>query len=105
MNPTFHHFGVPTSARGEGETYLEDCKVFITDPEQHPYRIEFLRFEDGSPMPEALQKRPHTAWQVESLERAMEGHEVVVEPFDATDTVRVAFIKIGDALIELMEMH
>lgn len=101
----FHHLGVPTKSEREGESYMEDAKLHITDPEAHPYRIEFLRFEEGSPMPEMLQSTPHVAFLVPSIDRAMKGHEVVMEPFEPNDDVRVAFIKDGDALIELMEMQ
>lgn len=100
----FHHVGVPTGEQHSGETYMEGGKLFITDPESHPYRVEFLRFEADSPMPEALKTQVHAAFVVESIAAAMEGKEVVLEPFDANETVRVAFIKDGDALIELMEM-
>ncbi len=100
----FHHIGVPTTAKGKDEMYLEGGKLFITDPEAHPYRVEFLRFEADSPMPDLLKERPHAAFVVESIEDAMQGQEVVLEPFDANEEVRVAFIRDGDALIELMEM-
>jgi len=101
--PRFHHFGVPTSARCEEETYLEGGKVFITDAETHPFRIEFLRFEAGSPMPEAIRTRCHAAFMVDDLEAALEGREVLLEPFEARETLRVAFITDGDAVIELMQ--
>lgn len=100
----FHHFGVPTDAKGEGEVYIEAGKVWVTDPEAHPYRVEFLRFEDGCPMPDIIQKNPHAAYVVPSIEDAIAGQDVVIDPFDATDELRVAFIKDGDALIEVMEM-
>lgn len=100
----FHHIGVPTTAKGKDETYLDGGKLYITDPEAHPYRVEFLRFEADSPMPDLLKQQPHAAFVVPSIEEAMKGQEIVVEPFDANDEVRVAFIKDGDALIELMEM-
>ena len=76
----------------------------MTDPDSHPYRVEFLRFESDSPMPEIVMKSPHAAYVVPSISDAMEGCDVVIEPFDATETVRVAFIRDGDALIELMEI-
>lgn len=100
---TFHHFGVPTSARGNEETYIEGGKVFTTDPETHPYRIEFLRFEADSEMPDLLKNNPHAAFMVDDLDAALSGQNIVVEPFDATPTLRVAFITDGDALIELMQ--
>ena len=51
-------------------------------------RVEFLRFEEGSPMPELLQTTPHAAFVVENLAEAMAGKEVVLEPFDVAPEVR-----------------
>ena len=54
-------------------------------------------------MPQICRTQPHAAFMVDDLDAALEGQDVVVEPFDATETLRVAFIKDGDALIELMQ--
>lgn len=103
MPATFHHFGVPTTTPQPGETYLEGARVYITDPEASAYRIEFLRFEEGSPMPEDLMKKNHAAYVVDSLEAALEGKQVVIPPFEPMASLRCAFIYDGDALIELMQ--
>lgn len=100
---TFHHFGVPTNEQHEGETYIAGAKLYLTDPEAHPYRVEFLRFEDDSPMHELVRTRPHVAFMVDDLDVALEGNNVLIPPFDATDTLRVAFITDGDAVIELVQ--
>ena len=100
---TFHHYGVPTNVKQEGETYIEGAKVFVTDPERHPYRIEFLRFEENSPMHEDIINKPHAAFIVDDLKTALEGKNVIVEPFDATESLRVAFINDNGAVIELMQ--
>lgn len=84
-------------------TYLEGGKVHISDPEAHPYRIEFLCFDADSPMPEAIKTRPHVAFLVSSLDTALAGQNVILPPFDATDELRCAFIQDGEAVIELME--
>lgn len=102
---TFHHFGVPTQAKALKEDYIEGGKVYATSPDDHPYRVEFLRFDADSPMHELVRTRPHAAFVVDNLAAAIEGQNVIVEPFDATDTLRVAFITDGDAVIELMEMR
>lgn len=103
MATQFHHFGVPTDRLSAIENYIAGAKVYVTDPETHPYRVEFLRFEEGSPMPEAIQTQCHAAFLVDSLAAALEGQNVIVPPFDATDTLRCAFIQDGDAVMELME--
>ena len=102
MATKYHHFGVPTQKQSADETYLEGAKLFLTDPANHPYNVEFLRFEADSPMPEVIRTQPHAAFVVDDLDAALEGQNVVLEPFDANETTRVAFILDGDALIEVM---
>ncbi len=99
----FHHFGVPTSVKRDGENYIEGAKVHVTDPEAHPFRVEFLRFDADSPMPAEIINGPHAAFLVDSLDEALAGKEVILPPFDATYELRCAFIKDGDAVIEVME--
>lgn len=100
---TFHHFGVPTSLDVEGAAYFEDLKVHGTNPDDHPYRVEFLKFEEGCPLHELIQTRPHAAFMVDNLDEAVAGKNVIAEPFQVTDTLRVAFIADGDAVLELMQ--
>ena len=99
----FHHLGVPVDSTQENETYIEGGKVYITDPETHPYRVEYLRFEADSPMPQDVQTKAHAAFVVDSIDAALQGQNVIIDPFDATDTLRVAFINDHGAIIELME--
>ena len=103
MAAEFRHFGVPTTVEGENETYLEGAKVHITDPESHPYKVEFLRFEPDSPLPEAVRTRPHAAFLVPDLDAALEGQNVIIPPFEPMENLRCAFIMDGDAVMELME--
>ncbi|TFG45007.1 MAG: hypothetical protein E4H40_08760 [Candidatus Brocadiia bacterium] len=99
----FHHFGVPVDVKQENEIYIEGAKVFITNCESHPYRIEFLRFEKDSPLPEDVKNNSHAAFLVDDLQAALEGKNVIIEPFDATETIRTAFINDNGAVIELMQ--
>lgn len=103
VSATFHHFGVPTSVKMGEENYIEGAKVYVTDPEKHPFRVEFLRFDVDSPLPDAVKSGPHAAFLVDSLDAALEGQEVIIPPFDATYELRCAFVKNGDAVIEVME--
>ncbi|MBE0534588.1 MAG: hypothetical protein IH624_02885 [Phycisphaerae bacterium] len=100
----FHHYGVPTTAKGDNEIFIEGAGVHVTDPDAHPYKIEFLRFEPNSPMCDAVKNNPHAAFIVDDLDKALAGQDVIIPPFDATDTLRVAFITDGPAVIEIMQM-
>ncbi len=99
----FHHVGVPMDAQQPDETYLEGGKVYITAPEASPYRFEYLRFEADSPLPEAMKTGPHVAYVVDDLEAAMEGGEVLLEPFQPMENLRVAFIVKDSIVVELMQ--
>jgi hypothetical protein len=99
----FHHFGVPVKTKQENEIYREGPKVFATDPEDHPFRIEFLRFDKDSPVHEDVLNNPHLAFMVDDLNAALEGKNVIVEPFNVDETLRLAFINENGAIIELMQ--
>jgi len=100
----FHHLGVPTEKQQEGEEYLEGGKVFYTDPEASEYRIEWLRFEPDSPMPEELRTRTHLAFLVDDLAAAIEGKNVLIEPFEVFEGLTIAFIMEDTQPVELMKM-
>ena len=99
----FHHIGIPTTEPKEGETYSADSKLFITDIDSHPYRVEWLRFESGSPMPQLIQDVPHVAFAVDDLEKAIEGKEILIQPKTLANGLRIAFIVEGGAPVEFME--
>jgi hypothetical protein len=100
---TFAHVGVPSKEKHRGETYLEGGKVYITDPGKSPYRIEYLRFEKGTPLPKELQTEVHVAYMVDNLAKAVKGQTVILPPMDVSPTLRVAFIKKDGLLIEVMQ--
>jgi hypothetical protein len=101
---TFHHIGIPSPEQHADETYLADGKLYITDAEASPNRIEWLRFESGSPMPEILQTLPHIAYVVDDIAAELTGAEVLLEPFEPLEGVTVAFVIEEGAPIELMQM-
>jgi len=98
----FNHVGIPTTIPREGENYAEGMKLFLTDFNNSPNKIEFLRFEAGSTMPEILKTHAHIAYEVPSLESAMEGKKVVLEPFQGGEGLMCAFIEEEGIAIELM---
>lgn len=99
----FNHVGIPTTHSHEGETYSEEMKLFLTDFTESENRIEWLRFAKDSPMPKEIQNTAHVAYEVDDLEKALKGQKVLVEPFNASDTLRVAFIMDDEAPVELMQ--
>lgn len=103
MKMEFHHVGIPTTEKQPNEIYLEGAKLYVTDATQSEHKIEWLRFEVGSPMYYLLKKTAHVAFTVDNLDAALVGKKVIVEPFVPMDGLRVAFIQDGDAPVEYMQ--
>ena len=101
----YSHIGIPTKGRSDLPIYLEGCKVHINDFNDHPYAVEWLEFEDGSPFPEILQKQAHVAYECDDLEEAMKAGTVLVPPFDAAPSLKCAFIEVDGLGIELMQRY
>ena len=100
----FHHIGIPTTEPKEGETYSAASKLYITDIDSHPYHVEWLRFEPGSPMPALIQTIPHVAFAVNDLEKALEGKHVLVPPKTTAAGHTIAFIVEGGVPIEFVQV-
>ncbi|CDN30156.1 hypothetical protein BN938_0049 [Mucinivorans hirudinis] len=98
-----NHFGVPTQVVKEGENYSPDMRLFLTDYSKSPNRIEFLRFEPESTMPELLKTHAHIAYEVEDIVAATEGQTIVLPITKLSDELTIAFIEEEGIAIELMQ--
>jgi hypothetical protein len=103
----FDHVGIPSSDVQDDETFVEATRVWVTNPRQHPQHLEFLRYEDDSPVTGPLRELPHVAFRVPmgTLDALMAaGDEVLLEPWEAQkDVVRVGFVRKDGACVEYME--
>jgi len=100
----YHHIGIPTTESREGEVLLEGYGVWVTSSDANPYGIEWLRFEPACTLPELVKTQPHIAFEVDDLEQALLGEEVIIEPNSPSEGVRVAFIVHDGAPVEFLEI-
>ena len=99
----YHHLGVPTNIAREDEQYLKPFGMYVSGFESSPYGIEWMRFEEGSPIPELVRTVPHLAIEVDSLKEALQGKEILTPPNSPSDGVMVAMILHHGAPIELLQ--
>ncbi|MBN2182795.1 MAG: hypothetical protein JW715_12865 [Sedimentisphaerales bacterium] len=99
----FHHIGIPTEIPRPGERYLKHLKMYVSGFETSPYGIEWMRFEEGCPISELIRTVPHIAFEVDDLEAALEGKELIGEISTPSEGVRVAMIIDNGAPVELLE--
>lgn len=98
----FHHTGIPTTEVREGETYAASVKMYTSDNPGN-FRIQWHRFEADSPLHPLIKTLPHVAFQVDDLEAAIEGEEVLLGPYEPIDDFRVAIINDGGVPVELIQ--
>lgn len=107
----FDHIGIITTKPQEGESWVADSEVWVTNPRSHPARIEYIRpknFPDVDPSNVGLWKLwhlPHVAFRVDDLASAIEDEEVVLGPFQPGNFATVVFIHKDGAIIEYLEYH
>lgn len=101
---TYMHIGIPITEKKPGMTWDEGCNMWVSNVDDYDYKIEYLKFEEGTPFPEELHRRWHVAYAVDDLEHYMEKADRVVVPImDLGPGVRLAFVDMDGALIELYE--
>ena len=99
----FNHIGIPTTGSFEGEIDLPHLKLTVSDHENNPYGIQWQRYWKDAPYPELVQRVPHVAFEVDDLESELVGKHVIIPPNSPSRGVRVAFIEVNGAPVELME--
>jgi len=99
----FDHVGIVTTEKKPGEMYIAPTKVWVTDFKNHPFHVEWLRFEPDTPVTGPVREGPHVAYRVDDIATASNGMKVLLEPFDVGFAV-VAFYQAADgAVVEFMQ--
>lgn len=101
----YHHLGIPTDTPRPGERYLRSLKLYVCGFDTSPYGIEWMRFEPDSPVSPLVRSVPHIAFEVDDLDAALEGKEVLSMPSSPSEGVRAAMIVHNGAPVELIEFR
>ena len=98
----YHHLGVPTAITRSDEKYIAPFRMYVSGFSSSPYGIEWMRFEPDCPLPEIIRTIPHIAFEVDDLEAALQGQEVILPPASPSEGVRAAMIVHNGAPVELI---
>lgn len=100
----FDHVGITTTEPQLQEDWVEQSRIWVTNPKLHPEHIEFLRYAPDSPVPAAVRDNPHVAYRVEDLtpHLAEPGVEILIPPFIVGDFLEVVFVRKHGAIFEYM---
>jgi hypothetical protein len=97
------HTGIPVFDKQDDMIFIEPLKVWITDADKHPYKIEWLYFEPDSPMAAAIQDETHVAHSVENIEKALEGKSVLW-PVTTFPNMKIAFVYDDGLPVEYVQL-
>jgi hypothetical protein len=103
----YHHLGIPTDKIMPNERYLPQFKLYVSGFSTSPFGVEWMRFEEDSPISKLIQTVPHIAFEVENLDFELKNHDlnVISGPNPPADGIRVAMIEHDGAPIELIEFR
>jgi hypothetical protein len=99
----FHHIGIPTAEIRAGERYSARFGMYTSDSECQLARVQYHRFDVDSCLHPMLQSKPHPAFKVDNLGRAIENRILLLGPHEPIDGFLVAIILDGDMPIELIQ--
>lgn len=99
----YHHVGIPTTTRRDGEYYLEQFDIYVLSYDSNPYGVEWMRFGPGCRLPDLVKTVPHVAFEVDDLDAELAGKDILIQPNAPSAGVRVAFIVENGAPVEFLE--
>jgi hypothetical protein len=103
MKLKYHHIGIPTDKDLPAEDFMPEFGSWASGFEKSPYGIEWMKFNEGSPLPELVKKVPHVAFVTDNLAEAIAGKEILIEPNSHTKGITVAFIVDNGAPVEFLQ--
>jgi hypothetical protein len=98
----FHHIGIPNAEHRSNEKHLEGLGLHLSGFATSPVGIEWMRFDEDSPLHPAIKTLPHVAFEVDDLDAALEGLDVICPPVSPSEGVRAAMILVDGAPVELI---
>ncbi len=102
INYEYHHMGIPTDKPHPSEKYSSTFKMYTTDG-NNEFRIQWHRFEKGCPLHPLIQSVPHVAFKVNSIDEAIKGKNILLEPYYPFKGFRVTMVEIDGAPVEFIE--
>lgn len=99
----YHHMGIPCTDPKENEVYHKTMKFTSTPFLDNDYRIQWHRFDKDCELHPLLKTVPHVAFKVDSIEREIEGKNVILGPYEPIPGFRVAIIEFEGIPMEFIE--
>ena len=105
MSAEYMHIGIPVLNKKPNMVYNEWGGFWVNESvDAYDYKIEYLKFEEGTRFPEILSKQPHVAYKVDDLDHYIaDADSVICGPMSMGDSAKLAFVWKDGAIIELYQ--
>lgn len=104
----YHHTGIPVQGDLPGAVHIPHLGLQVRGFPQSPFGIEYMAFAEDSPLPAILRQKPHVAFRVPHLGRALEqalslpGTSLLTPPNSPAEGIEVAMILQDGFPVELI---
>ena len=104
MAAAYMHIGIPVAIKSPAWSIM-GARFWVSSVDDYDYKIEYLKFEEGTPFPEVLHRNPHVAYKVDDLQKYIDDADsVICGPMDANDKGdQLAFVWKDGAILELYQ--
>lgn len=84
---------------------MSSFKIYVCGFEKSPFGIEWMRYEEDSPVNKLVQSVPHIAFEVDDLDFELSrfNFNIITKPNSPGNDIRVAMIEHDGAVIELIQ--
>ncbi|MGI6509532.1 MAG: hypothetical protein ACOX1L_02960 [Erysipelotrichaceae bacterium] len=104
MAAKYLHIGIPVLNKKPGMVFNEWGGFWVNESvDEYDYKIEYLKFEEKTRFPEVLSKKWHVAYLVDDAQPYIDDSDELLFDERISETVRLAFIRKEEAIIELYE--
>ncbi|MBU1097981.1 MAG: VOC family protein [Bacteroidetes bacterium] len=86
-----------------GEIYIKKYGMYVSGFSSSPFGIEWMRFDKNSPISDLVKTVPHIAFEVDDLQEAIKGLELIDEISSPAEGIKVAMFQHNGAPVELIE--
>lgn len=104
MKYRFDHFGFPVKKKQEGMIHFPEFRVWTSDYEKNPYRIEWVFFEENCEMHSLIKTTPHVCFSVKDILEAVHGKKILLKPV-FYQNYHMAFIEENGVPIEFIQLR
>ena len=106
----FHHIGLPATNQETpipGEFWVAGGKLWLTNPKDHPQRVEWLRYGPGNTTDPNAPESGHICYEVDDVDAAIAGKKVISGPGEMGDPpfARVAFTEEDGIRVEYLSLY